>query len=353
MTGAASLPSMAPVPTAAPRKPGQRWHARALALVAGALLGHGAPAAPAPEFVASTVPMALLKVAPHTYYVRGQAGMVSTANQGFNSNAGFVVTADGVVVFDALGTPGLGAALLAQIRSVTKAPIRKIIISHYHSDHFYGLAALKASGPVEVIAHREVRDYLATPAAAERLAERRQSLAPWVDARTGIIAPDRYLTEPVESFKLGGMTFTVLHAGPAHTPEDLMMLVNEDGVLFAGDVIFSGRIPFVGDADITPWLGAIDRLAAAHPTVMVAGHGEHSTDAARDLALTRDYLAFLRKAMRSAVEMGLDFEEAYRATDWSSFSKLPAFDAANHKNAFSAYLTAERDALAHVPDASH
>lgn len=326
---------------AASREPRQRWCAGAL--IACALLAQGALAA---DFVPSTVPMALLKVAPHTYYVRGQAGMVSSANQGFNSNAGFVVTRDGVVVFDALGTPGLGAALLAQIRSVTKAPIRKIIISHYHSDHYYGLAAFKAAGPVEVIAHREVRDYLATPAAAQRLVERSQSLAPWVDARTNVIAPDRYVADPASSFQLGGMTFTLLRAGPAHTPEDMMMLVKEEGVLFAGDVIFTGRIPFVGEADIAPWLGAIDRLAAAHPTVMVPGHGVHSTDAGKDLALTRDYLTFLRAAMRAAVDKGIDFEEAYRGTDWSAFNQLPAFDAANHKNAFGAYLAAEREVLA-------
>lgn len=313
------------------------------ALIATCLLVQGALAA---DFVPSTVPMKLVKVAPHSYYVRGQAGMISTANQGFNSNAGFVVTRDGVVVFDALGTPGLGAALLAQIRSVTKAPIRKIVISHYHSDHFYGLAAFKAAGPVEVIAHGEVRDYLATPAAAQRLVERSQSLAPWVDARMKVIAPDRYVTDAASSFQFGGMTFTLLHAGPAHTPEDMMMLVKEEGVLFAGDVIFTGRIPFVGDADIAPWLGAIDRLAAAHPTVMVTGHGVHSTDAGKDLALTRDYLTFLRAAMRAAVEKGADFEDAYRGTDWSAYNQLPAFDAANHKNAFSAYLAAEREALA-------
>ncbi|MDL2354555.1 MAG: MBL fold metallo-hydrolase [Pseudomonadota bacterium] len=313
-----------------------------LVLLAGALCCRADAAA---DWVASTAPMALVKVAPHTWYVRGEAGMVSAANQGFNSNAGFVVTRDGVVVFDALGTPGLGAALLARIRTVTRAPIRKIVISHYHSDHFYGLTAFKAAGPVEVIAQRAVRDYLATPAAAERLAERRHSLAPWVDARTAIVAPDRYLDDAASSFQLGGMTFTILHAGPAHTPEDLMMLVKEEGVLFAGDVVFTGRIPFVGDADITPWLGAIERLAAARPKVMVTGHGAHSTDAGADLALTRDYLSFLRTSMRAAVEQGTDFEDAYRATDWSAFGALPAFEAANHKNAFGAYLAAEREAL--------
>lgn len=289
--------------------------------------------------------MALVQVAPHTWYVRGQSGMVSSANQGFNSNAGFVVTRDGVVVFDTLGTPALGLALLKKIRTVTRAPIRKIVISHYHSDHFYGLAAFKGQGQVEIIADQAVRDYLATPAAAARLEERRQSLAPWVNQSTRVIAPDRYLEQAETAFKLGGMTFRLVHAGPAHTPEDLMMLVEEEGVLFAGDVVFAGRIPFVGDADIRSWLAAIDRLAARKPRVMVAGHGDHSTNASADLALTRDYLVYLRQAMRAAVEQGADFEDAYRATDWSQFSALPAFEAANHKNAFSAYLAAERESL--------
>lgn len=33
-----------------------------------------------------------------------------SANEGFNSNTGFVVTNEGVVLIDALGTPGLGNA---------------------------------------------------------------------------------------------------------------------------------------------------------------------------------------------------------------------------------------------------
>jgi glyoxylase-like metal-dependent hydrolase (beta-lactamase superfamily II) len=64
-------------------------------------------------------------------------------------------------------------------------------------------------------------------------------------------------------FKLGGLTFRVLHAGPAHTPEDLMMLVEEDGVLFVGDLMFSGRIPFVGDAQVASWIAAIERVMRA------------------------------------------------------------------------------------------
>jgi glyoxylase-like metal-dependent hydrolase (beta-lactamase superfamily II) len=318
-------------------------------LVAAAVLACLKPAA-AQEYAAVTVPMELVQVAPHTYYVRGQSGMVSNANQGFNSNAGFVVTRDGIVVFDALGTPALGRALLERIRSVSAAPIHTVVISHYHADHFYGLAAFKAAGPVDVVARREVRDYLATGAAGARLDERRQSLAPWVNRRTTVIGPDRYLARAQTSFTLGGVTFRLLHAGPAHTPEDLVMLVEEEGVLFAGDVIVAGRVPFVGDAEIAPWLAAIERLAAFRPKVLVAGHGEHSNAVASDMLLTKNYLLHLRRAMRRAVDQGVDFLQAYAGTDWSAYNKLPAFDAANRNNAFNAYLAAERDSLAAPAD---
>jgi len=290
-----------------------------------------------------SVEVAPQRVSDRVWYVQGDSGMVSLRNEGFNSNAGFVVTDDGVVVFDALGTPALGAALLGRIREITKQPVRRVVVSHYHSDHFYGLQAFQEAG-AEVWAHRAVRDYLATDAPGERLAERRASLAPWVTDEARIVAPDR-LVDGETVFRLGGLTFRLLPAGPAHTTEDMMMLVEEEGVLFAGDLVFDGRVPFVGDADPSAWLAALDRLSAYRPRVVVTGHGRASTDALADLTLTRNYLRFLRAEMGKAVDELLDFDEAYQRTDWSRFSSLPAFEDANRRNAYNVYLRMQREAL--------
>ncbi len=301
------------------------------------------PAGGSREFENVHVPMEVIRVASHSYYVRGQAGVVSAENEGFNSNAGFVVTDAGVVVFDALGTPALGRQLRRLIAQTTTQPIRIVIVSHYHSDHFYGLQALQAPG-VEVWAHALVRDYLATNAPAARLQERRQSLAPWVNDLTRVVPPTRYLGDDTR-FSLGGLHFRVVHVGPAHTPEDLMMMVEEDGVLFAGDLVFAGRIPFAADGNVGSWIRSLDRVAQLKPRIVVTGHGPHSTDAVGDLTQTRDYLAFLYRQMRAAFDDGIDFDAAYARTDWSRFSGLPAFDAANRRNAYQAYLNVEEDAL--------
>ena len=312
-------------------------------LLAGAgLLGAGLAVA-AEEFEPGSVPMKAERVAPHSWYVHGQTGLVSSANEGFNANAGFVVTSEGVVVFDALGTPALGKRFADLIAATSPQPVKRVIVSHYHADHFYGLQALRRPG-VEVWAHAHVRDYLATEAPVARLAERRQSLAPWVNEKTRVVAPDRYVGTDAVS-RLGGLTFRVLHAGPAHTPEDLMLLVEEDGVLFVGDLMFSGRIPFVGDAEVSSWIRAIDRVLALKPRVVVGGHGPASMHAVADLALTRDYLAYLRTQIAAAFDEGLDFEAAYRRIDWSRYAALPAFEAANRRNAYQTYLNVEQEAL--------
>ena len=277
-----------------------------------------------------------IRLSQSVYYIRGETGVPSLANRGHTSNAGFVVTNDGVVVFDALGTPVLGREFIAAIRRVTRAPIRRVIISHYHADHFFGLPPFKELG-VEVWAHPAARLYLESDAAQQRLAERRASLAPWVDAKMRLVPADRWVDREV-SFRLGGLTFRVFPVGPAHTPEDLAMVVEEENVLFVGDLMFAGRLPFVGEADSKAWIAAIDRIVKFNPKILVGGHGEVSRNAAADLRMTRDYLVYLRETMGAAASELEEFDVAYKRTDWSGFAHLPAFHETNRRNAFNTYI---------------
>ena len=283
------------------------------------------------------------KISAHGWFFQGESGMASQRNRGFMSNAGFVVTADGVVVFDALGTPVLGEAMIAAIRKITPQPIRRVVLSHYHADHIYGLQAFRALG-AEIWAHRKAQEYLASGISSERLAQRRADLAPWVNDKT-VVVPPTFWIDGDTSFRMGGLTFRLIYSGGAHSPEDLMMFVEEDRLLFAGDLIFAGRVPFVGNADSAGWLQAMDKMIALKPIVVVPGHGPASDNVERDLVLTRDYLAFLRKSMGAAVRDLEPFEEAYAKVDWSAFRDLPAFEQANRINAYGTYLLLEQEML--------
>jgi len=293
---------------------------------------------------AATVKMQAVKVGKHSYYVQGMPGAASAENQGFMSNAGFVVTGQGVVVFDSLGTPPLAEVLMAEIRKVTQAPVKYVIVSHYHADHIYGLQVFKAAG-AQIWAHENSREYLNSPELESRLAQRREELFPWVDENTKVIAPDIQLSGDTE-FELGGLHFVLRYVGPAHSPEDMAMYVQEDRVLYAGDLLFKGRVPFVGNADSKAWLAALDKLLAFNAGTLVPGHGAVSKNPKADLTLTRDYLTFIRKSMGQAVEELVPFDEAYAKTDWSRWKKLPAFKEANRTNAYNTYILMEKEALA-------
>ena len=185
---------------------------------------------------------------------------------------------------------------------------------------------------------------LGSEAAADRLKQRQELLVPWVDESFSIVPADVWLDGDTD-FELGGVRFRIRHVGPAHAPEDLALFVENGHALFAGDLVFKGRVPFVGDADSAAWLGALDKLLALDPKVLIPGHGGASTDPKTDLVLTRDYLVFLRQAMGKAAADFVPFEEAYEKTDWSRFSKLPAFEAANRRNAYNTYILMEQEAL--------
>jgi len=293
-------------------------------------------------FPPATVEMELRQVSEHVWFAEGMQG-TATDNQGFVSNAGVVVTGAGVVVFDALGTPALARLLLEKIRALTDQPIVRVIISHYHADHIYGLQVF-ADLDAEILAPEGAGMYLDSPAAGERLAERRVSLAPWVDDETRLVRPNRLLKEGTQ-FRLGDVDFTVTVVGSAHSDGDLTMYVAPDRVMFSGDIIFEGRVPYLGDADTRRWLQILERMEREKLVALVPGHGGVLEKPNEAIGLTRRYLTYLREQMGRAVADLVPFDEAYGKIDWSGFSDLPAFEAANRRNAYQVYLSMEAELL--------
>lgn len=315
-------------------------------LIAGIFAGYqplfAEPQKSKTHYPPTSVEMQVKKVSAHVYYVEGVPG-IATDNEGFISNAGFIVTNDGVVVFDALGTPSLANKLMQKIREITEQPVKKVIVSHFHADHIYGLQVFEEAG-AEIIAPYGAQKYIQSETAQSRLEERQFSLEPWVNENTRLVLPDTTVTKSTQ-FDLGTLTFTINYMGKAHSDGDLTMLVEPDKVLFSGDIIFQERIPFVGNADSKKWLDTLTRLETEGLNALVPGHGPASTDPKNTISLTRQYLAHLRKVMGAGLEDFTPFDEVYDAADWSAFKHLPAFDAGNRINAYQVYLSMEAELL--------
>jgi glyoxylase-like metal-dependent hydrolase (beta-lactamase superfamily II) len=291
----------------------------------------------------ATIEMELTRVSEHVYYAGGKAG-IATDNQGFISNAAAIIADEGVVVVDALGTPSLAALFLEKLRAITDKPVIKVIVTHYHADHIYGLQVFKELG-AEIIGPAGYRNYLDAPIAMQRLEERRQSLAPWVNETTRLVEPDVVLDRDTV-INLGGVELRVTYLGAAHSDGDLSVLVKPDRVLISGDIIFEGRVPFTGSANTAHWLEVLERLDKAGVAALIPGHGPAAKDPAQAVRLTLRYLSYVRDKMAVAVEEMTSFAEAYEATDWSEFSQLPAFKETHRRNAYGVYLSLEEEMLA-------
>ena len=276
-------------------------------------------------------------VSPSVWYAQGESALGSQANKNFISNASFIVGKTGVVVVDALGSPALAKGLIQAIAKITSLKVTHVIVTHYHADHVYGLQEFKKIG-AKIIAHPAAKMYLHSDTAKHRLAASRAELSPWIDENTQLVEADAWIDKDV-SLNLSGVDLLIKNVGPAHTPEDLIVFFEGEKILFAGDLVFRGRIPFIGPtADTEPWIASLKTMQDLNASAVVPGHGAAFKSAKEDIAQLKDYLSYLRTSMGKAVN-DLDlFDEAYAATDWSRFEKLPLFRFANRMNAYNTYL---------------
>lgn len=242
----------------------------------------------------------LREIGPGIYAVLGDTGRGVEGR----SNAGFVVTPAGVVVIDALASPGEGRVLLRTIRSVTSQPVRYLVLTHHHPDHTFGAIVFKHAG-ARVVAHPDRRT-LANIDGDDRLASDWTGVMGLEQMRGFAYAdtpdvPVRHDTTLV----VGGRRIDIVRPGPAHTAGDLMVWLPADRVLFAGDVLVEDGVSMMVDGSSTAMLGALARIDSLGPRVAVPGHGRLAMRPATLIAATRCYVLALRDTMRRAVANGV------------------------------------------------
>jgi glyoxylase-like metal-dependent hydrolase (beta-lactamase superfamily II) len=295
-----------------------------------------------PAWGASTLPprFPLRQIAAGVYAVLGDTGRGSEGR----ANAGFIVTSAGVVVVDAEGSPKDGATLLRTIRSVTRQPVRWLVLTHHHPDHHFGAIVFRKAG-AKVIAHPDTRTLQseAGPDAA---------MIDWIrvvglDAMRGFEyanTPDRPVTG-ADTLRMGGRTIVVSHPGPAHTLGDLTVWLPDDRVLFAGDLLIEDGVTMLVDGQSPALLAALDAIDSLHPRVVVPGHGAIPTDPSALVRQTRAYVSGLRADMRQAVEQGIRMKRALSPLPPADPTQPVSLNSRKRRNAVRVYLEMEREVM--------
>ena len=235
------------------------------------------------------------------------------------SNAGFVEGADGLLVVDALLTPSMARAFDAAIRSVSRAPVRDLVLTHAHIDHVGGNRELETS---EIVAHANCRAEMeAAPPPAQR--ERRPWMPDewWADlAGVEPALPTRTFDDDL-TLDYGGTTVRLMHWGAAHTTGDALVYIPEAKLLFAGDLAFFYATPLCR-GDMANWVRIIDRIEDDLDVErIIPGHGPPG--GSLELSDQREYLDFLLTRTRACFDDGLPEEDAVAAIELGQWGTWP------------------------------
>ena len=287
----------------------------------------------------------LYRLGPDTYFLYGNIATLDTDNRGFNGNAGFVVTGEGVVVIDALGTPKLGRRLIATIRSVTDEPIRYLILTHNHPDHAYGANAFRALEGISIVAHPGMLEY-SDSQTMQRSVDYRRDLLPQDMAGFGFVEPDIYTPEQrfqALQLELGGKRFDVYNAGHHHSHGDLVVHQPDTGILWVSDLAFNQRVTFMGDGHSGEAIEGQDWLLAqfGDARLMVPGHGSAQRPPFPMVSQTRAYIQQLRERMKQKVVDGVPLLDALNDAAMPAWRDLPLYDENQRANASFIYREME------------
>ena len=224
-------------------------------------------------------------------------------NRGWNSNMAFVETGEGILLVDTGSAEAIGESLKVTIREVSEAPVRWVINTHSHGDHWLGNHAFADSDP-EIIASEEAAGIIESEGGTWR--ERINQMTGGAAGDSEIVVPETTVGETTER-TFGNVAVTLRHVGNAHSPGDLVVHLTEQDVLLAGDVVFGEAAPATMDSDVRHWIDTLEALEALEPKVVVPGHGR--VGEAAILADLRGYLDTLWQTVEAGYDQGkLDYQ---------------------------------------------
>jgi glyoxylase-like metal-dependent hydrolase (beta-lactamase superfamily II) len=295
-------------------------------------------------------PLPYYRIGENTFFLYGNIATVDEKNRGLNGNAGFIVTSEGVIIIDTLGTPGLGQRLIATIRAVTDRPIRYVIITHNHPDHAYGSAAFQGLEGVTIITHKGSLEYTQSDVQTRSVAYRRALLG---DDMKGFepVRADLYLDLPrfgSHRIVLGNQLIDIYNTGRHHSYGDLVVHQVKDGILWISDLAFNQRTTFLGDGDSRQILEAQDWLMNrfADAKLMVPGHGSAQRPPFPMVEKTHRYVERLRESMRTAVENDIPLMDAVDQADFPDWRDTRLYESNQRANANFIYREMEQEYFA-------
>ncbi len=240
-------------------------------------------------------------------------------------NSGVIIGDKYIMVADTTATPAMAQDLIARIRQVSDKPIKYVLLTHYHAVRVLGASAYLAEGATEVIASRGTHDLIVERGAQDMLSEmeRFPRLFRGADSVPGLTWPTLVVGDGTPgrqgslTVDLGGVQVEIWHPGPGHTRGDTIAWVEEEKVLFSGDLVEYEAGVYTGDAQLEEWPATLEALRALNAEAIVPGRGEAmkgNANVNKALDYTQRWVTTLFQAGKEAAAAGMDLKAAMAHT---------------------------------------
>ena len=201
-------------------------------------------------------------------------GLPTEENKGWNSNSYFVITEQGVLVFDTGSSEAIGKGIRSAIKSITDKPVRWVVNSHSHADHWLGNAGV-SDASTEIIAHQNAATTMNKYGKDDVKAFSRMT-----KGATGAsqLAEPLVLLTQAEKRNLGGMNVEFIFSDDGHSQGDVLMWLPKQKIIFGGDVLSSDWMPIITpNANVPNLIATLNKVVKLKPSVVLTGHGSTTT----------------------------------------------------------------------------
>ncbi len=240
-------------------------------------------------------------------------------------NSGVIIGDKYIMVSDATATPDMARDLIAKIRTVSDKPIKYVLLTHYHAVRVLGASAYAAEGATEIIASRGTYELIVERGAQDMQSEieRFPRLFRGVEGIPGLTWPTMVIGDGKPgrqgslTVDLGGVKVEIWHPGPGHTRGDTIAWVEEEKVLFSGDLVEYEAGVYTGDAQLEEWPATLEALRALKAEAIVPGRGEAmkgQADVNKALDYTKRWVETLFRCGKEAAAQGLDLKASMAHT---------------------------------------